>query len=83
MAYKPAFSSQMQDELAYRKKRDRLTYEQAMKKIALILENPKIGKPMRAPLTGIRRFHVGPLVITYRIDEEAHEVIFTSFKHHE
>ena len=83
MAYKPAFSSQMQDELAYRKKRDRLTYEQVMKKIALILENPKIGKPMRAPLTRIRRFHVGPLVITYRIDEEAHEVIFTSFKHHE
>jgi mRNA-degrading endonuclease RelE of RelBE toxin-antitoxin system len=83
MAYKPAFSDQMQNELAYRKKRDRETYAHVMKKIALILENPKIGKPMRAPLIGIRRFHVGPLVVIYRINEEAHEVVFTSFEHHE
>ena len=83
MAYKPAFSDKMQDELAYRKKRDRATYEQAMKKIALILKNPDIGKPMRAPLHDIRRFHVGHLVVTYRINEEAHEVVFTSFEHHE
>ena len=82
-AYKPAFSDKMQDELAYRKKRDRATYEQAIKKIALILKNSKIGKPMLAPLTNIRRFHVGPLVVTYRINEEAHEVVFTSFEHHE
>lgn len=54
-----------------------------MKRIALILENPRIGKPLRAPLTGIRRFHVGPLVVTYRIDEQTHEVVFTSFEHHE
>jgi mRNA-degrading endonuclease RelE of RelBE toxin-antitoxin system len=52
-----------------RKKRDRLTYEQAIKTITLILENPKIGKPMCVPLVGIRKFHVGPLVVTYRIDE--------------
>ncbi len=83
MDYKPAFSDQMQDELAYRKKRDRATYEQVMKKIALILENPRIGKPMRTPLTSIRRFHVGPLVVTYRVNEEVHEVVFTSFEHHE
>jgi mRNA-degrading endonuclease RelE of RelBE toxin-antitoxin system len=83
MAYKPAFTDKMQEELAYRKKRDRATYEQAMKRIALVLENPKIGKPMRAPLTGIRRFHVGSLVITYRINEQAHEVTFTAFEHHE
>ncbi len=83
MAYKPAFTEKMQEELAYRKKRDRITYEQAIKKIAQVLENPKIGKPMRAPLTGIRRFHVGPLVVTYRVDERAHEIIFTSFEHHE
>ncbi len=40
MAYKPAFTDKMQEELAYRKKRDRITYEQATKKIALVLENP-------------------------------------------
>ena len=83
MAYKPAFSDAMQEELTYRKKKDRATYEQAMKKIAQVLENPKIGKPMHAPLTGIRRFHVGHLVITYRINDAEHEVIFTSFEHHE
>ena len=73
----------MQEELAYRKKRDRITYEQAMKRIALVLENPKIGKPMHAPLSGVRRFHVGSSVITYKINEEAHEVVFTAFEHHE
>jgi len=83
MAYKPAFTEKMQEELKHRKERDRATYEQAIKKIAQILENPKIGKPMRKPLTGIRRFHVGSLVITYKIDEQAHEVIFTAFEHHE
>jgi mRNA-degrading endonuclease RelE of RelBE toxin-antitoxin system len=83
MIYKPAFTEKMQEELRHRKERDRTTYEQVMKKIAQILENPKIGKPMRRPLTGIRRFHVGSLVVTYRIDEQAHEVIFTSFEHHE
>ena len=54
-----------------------------MKKMADILENPEIGKPQRAPLVGIRRFHVGPLVITYKVNEEKHEVTFTSFEHHE
>ncbi len=83
MPYKPAFSDQMHKELGYRKKRDRTTYEQAMKKISLILENPKIGKPLKAPLAGIRRFHVGPLVVTYRVNEAEHEVVFTSFVHHE
>lgn len=83
MAYKPAFTEKMQKELAFRKKRDRTAYNQAMKRIAEILENPLICKPQRAPLTGIRRFHVGPLVITYKIKEEAEEVIFTSFEHHE
>ncbi len=83
MAYKHAFRDKMQDELAYRKKRDRGTYGQVMKKMALILENPDIGKPMRTPLHGIRRFHIGHLVVTYKINEEAHEVIFTSFEHHE
>ncbi len=83
MAYTPAFSDAMQEELAFRKRKDRATYEQTMKKIAQILENPEIAKPMRAPLHGIRRFHVGHLVITYKVDEEAHEVVFTSFEHHE
>ncbi|MCL5419445.1 MAG: type II toxin-antitoxin system RelE/ParE family toxin [Candidatus Marsarchaeota archaeon] len=83
MAYKPAFTEKMQGELAFRRKKDRVTYGQAMKKIAEILENPLIGKPLHGTLAGIRRFHVGPLVITYRIDEAAHEVLFTSFEHHE
>ena len=82
-AYKPVFSDKMEEELAYRRKRDRATYIQALKKIEQILENPEIGKPQHAPLVGIRRFHIGHLVITYRINEVAKEVIFTSFKHHE
>ena len=31
MAYKPAFTDKMQEELAYRKRRDRMVYEQAIK----------------------------------------------------
>jgi mRNA-degrading endonuclease RelE of RelBE toxin-antitoxin system len=83
MAYQPAFTENMQKELAFRKRRDASTYKRTMKKIADILDNPLLGKPQRAPLAGIRRFHVGPLVITYKINEDAHEVIFTSFEHHE
>ena len=58
MAYKPAFSDKMQKELAFRKKRDKPTYDQAIKKISEILENPEIGKTQRGELAGIRRFHV-------------------------
>lgn len=83
MAYKPAFTERIRKELAFRRKKDRIVYVQVIKKISEILENPLIGKPQRAPLVGIRRFHIGSLVITYKINEEANEVIFTSFEHHE
>jgi mRNA-degrading endonuclease RelE of RelBE toxin-antitoxin system len=83
MAYKPAFSEKMRKELAFRKKRDKSTYDQAIRKISEILENPEMGKPQRGELAGIRRFHVGPLVIAYKVNKEAEEVVFTSFEHHE
>lgn len=38
------------------------------KKILQILENPEVYKPLKKPLQGYKRVHVGPFVITYRID---------------
>jgi len=64
-------------------KKDKGTYIAVMKKILQLAENPHLGKPLRKVLKGRRRVQVGHLVLTYRIDEGAHRVVFLKLDPHD
>ena len=64
-------------------KHDRTRLEAVEKKVAQILEDPHRFKPLRAPMQGKRRVHVGPFVLIYEIDEEKKRVVLLDFEHHD
>ena len=81
MPYEPIFTEDFRNELAWRKKKDRTTYNRIMKKLAEILDNPEIGKPLGNVLSGKRRVHVGHFVISYEI--QGNTVTLDGFEHHD
>ena len=50
-------------------------------KIAKILKEPKLGKPLRNVLRNYRRIHVGSYVLVYEINQN--EVRLLDFDHHD
>ena len=52
-------------------------------KVAQILEKPYAFKPLKAPLDGTRRVHIGPFVLIYEIDEKMKVVRLVRFAHHD
>ena len=63
--------------------RARKRLESVDKKVQEILEDPRRFKPLRAPMHDMRRVHIGPLVLVYRIDEGRKVVILLDFEHHD
>ncbi len=51
------------------------------RKIEEVLVNPERFKPLRAPMAGLRRVHVGPFVLTFEVRGES--VVFLAFRHHD
>jgi len=51
------------------------------KKILQVLETPHSFKNLKRPLQGYKRTHIGPFVITFRIDGDF--VRFVRFEHHD
>jgi len=64
-------------------KKDRKRLDAVAKKVAEILENPYRFKPLRGPMQGKRRVHVGPFVLVYEINEGRKVVILLDFEHHD
>ena len=64
-------------------KEDRNRLDAVAKKVAEILENPYRFKPLRGPMQGKRRVHVGPFVLVYEINEGRKVVILLDFEHHD
>ncbi len=50
-------------------------------KIAKIVENPEIGKPMRYTRKGTREVYVGSFRLSYRYSKEENLVEFLEFYH--
>ncbi len=69
----------LEDLRVHRKNRDLLRRVEG--KVNEILENPEHYKPLRAPLQGKRRAHVGPFVLVFEISGD--RVKFHSFRHHD
>ena len=64
-------------------KKDRKQLEQINKKVLEIRENPNIGKPLKKPMQGRRRVHVGSFVLFYSVDEIRRTVKLLDYDHHD
>jgi YafQ family addiction module toxin component len=64
-------------------KKDARQMEAIAKKIEEIADDPHAYKPLRFPLTGLRRVHVGSFVLIFSIDEARKTIILEDYEHHD
>jgi mRNA-degrading endonuclease RelE of RelBE toxin-antitoxin system len=64
-------------------KKDRKKLEQINKKVLEIRENPNIGKPLKKPMQGRRRVHIGSFILFYSVDEVRRVVKLLDYDHHD
>jgi YafQ family addiction module toxin component len=64
-------------------KKDARQMEAITKKIEEIVEDPHAYKPLRFPLAGRRRVHVGSYVLLFSIDEARKTVVLEDYEHHD
>jgi mRNA-degrading endonuclease RelE of RelBE toxin-antitoxin system len=64
-------------------KKDKAQLEAINKKILQILTNPFQFKPLRHPLDGLRRVHVGSFVIIFEVVENSSTVKVVKYKYHD
>jgi len=64
-------------------KKDPVRFEQLEKKLRELADNPEIGKPLKKPLNGSRRLHIGHYVLIYTIDLKKHVIFLTDYAHHD
>ena len=53
------------------------------RKVAQIVAKPLHYKPLRAPLGGVRRVHIGPFVLQFEPDEAREVVRLLRLAHHD
>jgi YafQ family addiction module toxin component len=78
-ATKPSFDKKIKKYLG----KDRKMKEQVQSKISEILCNPLHYKPLRSPMNGLRRVHVGSYILTFEVDETRLIVWFVDYEHHD
>ena len=64
-------------------KKDRKHLEAINKKIEQILNDPFQFKPLKHPLDGLRRVHVGSFVLIYEVLENQKTVRVLKYEHHD
>ncbi len=57
--------------------------EAVSKKVEQILTDPQQFKPLKHPLEGLRRVHVGSFVLIYEILEDLQIVRILKYAHHD
>jgi len=64
-------------------KKDQDQLRRIRNKIQQILENPHHFKPLRRPIEGLRRVHLGSFFLVFEIDEESKTVTILDYEHHD
>ncbi|MFZ1127805.1 type II toxin-antitoxin system RelE family toxin [Methanoregula sp.] len=64
-------------------KKDPVRFEQVAKKLRELADNPEMGKPLKNPLKGSRRLHIGHYVLIYTIDLKKQVIVLTDYAHHD
>ncbi len=70
---------------AFRKlaRKDSRQMEAVAKKVQEIAEDPHACKPLRFPLAGLRRVHIGSYVLLFSIDEARKTIVLEDYEHHD
>lgn len=81
------YSLEIEEEVfkAFKKlaKKDKVQLEAINKKINQILTEPFQFKPLKHPLEGLRRVHIGSFVLIYEVLEKPKTVRVLNYKHHD
>jgi YafQ family addiction module toxin component len=64
-------------------KKDKVQLEAINKKITQIVADPYQFKPLKHPLEGLRRVHIGSFVLIYEVIENSKTVRVLKYKHHD
>jgi len=64
-------------------KKDKTQLEAVNKKIEQILTDPLQFKPLKHPLEGLRRVHIGSFVLIYEVIENQKTIKVLKYKHHD
>ncbi len=64
-------------------KKDKTQLEAITKKIQQVLLDPLQFKPLKHPLGGLRRVHIGSFVLIYEVIENPKTVRVIKYKHHD
>lgn len=64
-------------------KKDARQMEAIAKKVQEIAGDPHAYKPLRFPLAGLRRVHIGSHVLLFSIDEARKTVVLEDYEHHD
>ena len=64
-------------------RRDSRQMEAVAKKIQEIAQDPHAYKPLRFPLVGLRRVHIGSYVLLFSIDEARNTIVLEDYDHHD
>jgi YafQ family addiction module toxin component len=64
-------------------KKDKTQLKAINKKIDQILTDPLQFKPLKHPLEGLRRVHIGSFVLIYEVLEDSKTVRVLKYKHHD
>ncbi|MDD5144379.1 type II toxin-antitoxin system RelE/ParE family toxin [Methanoregula sp.] len=65
------------------KTKDAARFEQVVKKLQEIGENPETGKPLHRPLQGRWRVHIGHYVLIYKFDKKKGLITLVKYAHHD
>ena len=63
--------------------KDSARFGQIEKKLLELAENPEIGKPLKQPLKGYWRLHIGHYILMYRIDRKNQKILLVDYSHHD
>jgi YafQ family addiction module toxin component len=64
-------------------KKDSKQMDAIAKKIEEMTENPHAFKPLRFPLAGLRRVHIGSYVLLFSTDEARKTIVLEDYEHHD
>ncbi len=83
MTYAVTLNPDLEATLRTTGKKDPARFGQLIRKLREVGENPEEGKPLRRPMNGLRRLHIGHYVLTYKLDAKKMQIILVDYAHHD
>jgi len=63
--------------------KDSKRFAKIEKKLLELADIPEIGKPLKKPLKGFWRLHIGHFILLYKIDKKNQTITLVDYSHHD